>query len=50
MTVKNNNKIFKQKIPLQNYVYMGIITNTVTGETHTGTQVHKGTHSSWTGF
>ena len=33
MTVKNNNKNFKQEIPLQNYVCMGVITNTVTGET-----------------
>ena len=33
MTVKNNNKFFKQEIPLQNYVCMGVITNTVTGET-----------------
>ena len=33
MTVKKNNKNFKQKIPLQNYVCMGVITNTVTGET-----------------
>ena len=29
----HTNKNFKQKIPLQNYICMGVITNTKTGET-----------------
>ena len=33
MTRKNKCQNFKQNIPLQNYVCMGVITNTVTGET-----------------
>ena len=33
MTQKNKRQNFKQNIPLQNYVCMGVITNTVTGET-----------------
>ena len=33
MTQKNKRQNFKQKIPLQNYICMGVITNTKTGET-----------------
>ena len=52
MTVKNNNKNFKQKITLQNYVCMGVITNTVTGETKNlfipAQMVFKSTHVEYT--
>ena len=52
MTQKNKRQNFKQNIPLQNYVCMGVITNTVTGETKNlfipAQMVFKSTHVEYT--